>query len=132
MGPTRLGCLSEGHAGNCDDAQRGMDWRQGGRLEDGCNTWETWLEPTLLHGAGTEDYGVYTDLEETWLITGTLGTATPTCNHRKSNSLGTRAARGRTTLKANPGVTETFCILIVVVFSWAYAFAKLHPSLQLK
>lgn len=34
---------------------------------------------------------------------------------------------GRPTLKANPGATEIFCILIVVVFSWAYAFAKLHP-----
>lgn len=56
-----------------DDAQRGMARRQEGRLEGGCNPWETRLEPTLLHGAQTEDYGVYTDLEETLVHYGDSG-----------------------------------------------------------
>lgn len=34
---------------------------------------------------------------------------------------------GRPTLKANPGATEIFFILIVVVFSRAYALAKPRP-----
>lgn len=46
---------------------------KGGRLEGGCNPWETGLEPILLHGARTEDYGVYTDLEETLAHSGDSG-----------------------------------------------------------
>lgn len=56
-----------------EDAQRGRDRRQVGRLEGGCHPWETRREPTLLQGARTEGHGVCTDLEETLAHSGDSG-----------------------------------------------------------